>query len=528
VVGDITAPSLLSFTRQNPATSPTSLNSLVFRATFSEAVKNVSTGDFAVDGTTTATVTNVATVNSSTFDVTVSGGDLSTFNGTVGLNLSNAQNIQDLSNNALPDAEPATDETYTVDNTLLNVDVVIGGTPQGSYVVPAQGSVRQSYSLDNGPVKISSQSNDLIIASERINLKTYDPLESYSEVMGLPASKLSDKYTFPWYNNTGFLDSQLRFANVSAGNTVVTVKIGGVVQNPTYPLAPNQSVRVSYPLDAGPVEVYSSNGASIIAALRINLKVNSPYTSYSEFLGLSASSTASTRYIFPWYNNTGLLDSQLRFANVGNAQTTVTVKIGGVTQPQTYTLGPNQSQRISFALDAGPVEVTSSGGVPITAAMRINLKNNPNFTSYTELMGLTGATLTDTRYLFPWYNNTGLLDSQLRFANVGNANTTVSVKINGVVQPNTYALKPNESVRVSLAGVDNGPIEVYSSGGVPIIAALRINMKQNTSYDSYYEFMGSSVGSPLGLPTQQLSSTYWFPWYNNTGLLDSQLRFGVP
>jgi hypothetical protein len=40
--------------------------------------------------------------------------------------------------------------------------------------------------------------------------------------------------------------------------------------------------------------------------------------------------------------------------------------------------------------------------------------------------------------------------------------------------------------------------------------------------------MGSSVGAPLGLPENQLSSTYWFPWYNNTGLLDSQLRFGVP
>jgi hypothetical protein len=57
---------------------------------------------------------------------------------------------------------------------------------------------------------------------------------------------------------------------------------------------------------------------------------------------------------------------------------------------------------------------------------------------------------------------------------------------------------------------------------------MRINLKTNSTLSSYYEFMGSSVGAPLGLPGNQLSTTYWFPWYNNTGLLDSQLRFGAP
>jgi hypothetical protein len=51
------------------------------------------------------------------YDVTVSGGDLANFNGTVGLNLSASQNITDLTGNALPAGEPTTDETYTVDNT---------------------------------------------------------------------------------------------------------------------------------------------------------------------------------------------------------------------------------------------------------------------------------------------------------------------------------------------------------------------------------------------------------------------------
>jgi len=73
---DITAPHLTSFTRQIPASSPTNADTLVFRATFDEAVTGVDAADFAVNGATTATVTDVSQVNGSTYDVTVSGGTL--------------------------------------------------------------------------------------------------------------------------------------------------------------------------------------------------------------------------------------------------------------------------------------------------------------------------------------------------------------------------------------------------------------------------------------------------------------------
>ena len=49
---DNTAPSLTSFARQTPSTATTSSDTLVFRATFSESVVNVSTGDFSVSGST--------------------------------------------------------------------------------------------------------------------------------------------------------------------------------------------------------------------------------------------------------------------------------------------------------------------------------------------------------------------------------------------------------------------------------------------------------------------------------------------
>jgi hypothetical protein len=120
---DFTIPSLTSFTRQNPAASSTNADTLVFRAAFSEDVQSVDAADFAVNGTTTATVTLVTPISASEYDITVSGGDLASFNGMVGLDLAAGQNITDLGGNPLPADEPGTDETYLVDNTEPSLTV---------------------------------------------------------------------------------------------------------------------------------------------------------------------------------------------------------------------------------------------------------------------------------------------------------------------------------------------------------------------------------------------------------------------
>ncbi|WP_160114217.1 Calx-beta domain-containing protein [Aquimarina sp. AU119] len=114
-VPDIIDPSFVSITRQTPVTNPTNADGLVFRAIFNEPVQFVDAADFDVTGTTTS-ISNVSG-SGTTYDITVSGvGDLANLNGTVGINLSSGQNIQDLGGNALPNSEPATDQTYTLDN----------------------------------------------------------------------------------------------------------------------------------------------------------------------------------------------------------------------------------------------------------------------------------------------------------------------------------------------------------------------------------------------------------------------------
>jgi len=138
------------------------------------------------------------------------------------------------------------------------------------------------------------------------------------------------------------------------------------------------------------------------------------------------------------------------------------------------------------------------------------------WTDFSELMGLPIGALS-TRYSFPVYNNVNL-NTQLRFGNIGNINTTVTVTINGVVKGN-YNLAPNASQRVSYVGLDSGPVVIQSSGGVSIIASERVAYHNGTAWTSFAEMMG--------LPQSQWTSSYVFPWYNNVDL-NSQLRFGVP
>ena len=159
---------LTSFTRQTPATSPTNADTLVFRATFDEDVTEVDQSDFAVNGTTTATVTGLSQVTGSTYDVTVSGGNLAGFNGVMGLNLSGSQNITDLAGNALPAGEPATDETYAVDNSDPTVGNVSSTKPNGSYsvgaVIPVTVQFSESVTVTGTPqLKLETGSTDAVV-----------------------------------------------------------------------------------------------------------------------------------------------------------------------------------------------------------------------------------------------------------------------------------------------------------------------------------------------------------------------------
>lgn len=170
---------------------------------------------------------------------------------------------------------------------------------------------------DQGPVRVYSiDSSDKIVVSLKQTYKVNGIPQSYSEMTGYPANRLTTEYQFPWYNNNGttFLSS-LRIVNVDDTEaTDVFVYIGGNAQTP-FNLVAGEDTFVNYPLDDGPVRVVSTNpDANILVSLQVRLKQGGKHVSYSEFTGIPYfGSSVNTAYLFPWYTNNSTIKSELGF-----------------------------------------------------------------------------------------------------------------------------------------------------------------------------------------------------------------------
>ena len=298
-----------------------------------------------------------------------------------------------------------------VTNQTASVQVFIGGVEmQGSpFTLLAGESTRQSFpGINSGPVKIVS--NHDIVAAERIIYRVKGVNTSFTEMMALPNTQLDNIYWLPWYNNVD-LDTQLRFANVHDTQTAtVHVYIGGTeMPNSPFTLLPGESTRQSFAgINDGPVKIESN--IPVVAAERLIYKANGVNTSFSEMMALPDSALATT-YWLPRYNNVDL-DTQLRLANVSDSQqATVTVTIGGVSQPS-FDIPAGESIRVSFpGINGGLVKIASN--IPIVVAERVIYRVQGVNTSFTEMMALPNTQL-DSIYWLPWYNNVDL-DTQLRF-----------------------------------------------------------------------------------------------------------------
>ena len=133
-VTDTTAPTVTSITRQDPTSSPTNSDTLTWRVTFSEAVESVDVPDFMVTGTTATLTVTAVTSMTDVYDVTASGGNLDSLDGTVTLAFAADQNIVDPSDNTLTATTPtgANDPTFELDNT---VPTFVSGTANGTLIV---------------------------------------------------------------------------------------------------------------------------------------------------------------------------------------------------------------------------------------------------------------------------------------------------------------------------------------------------------------------------------------------------------
>ena len=208
--------------------------------------------------------------------------------------------------NGQPEASPQA--VFNPSNVVFRE--AMSGLVQPILNLAAGESTRVSYpGVNNGPVRI--ESNQAIVAAQRVIYTVKGVQTSFSEMMALPDSQVDTTYWLPWYNHVG-LDSQLRLANVSGSPATVRVYIGGVeMPGSPFQLPTGGITRKVYAgVNHGPVQIVSDQ--NIIAAQRVIYRVNALPTSFSELMGLPAPQLDTLHWL-PWYNNVGL-ESGLRFA----------------------------------------------------------------------------------------------------------------------------------------------------------------------------------------------------------------------
>ncbi|MCI0550534.1 MAG: hypothetical protein L0287_06240 [Anaerolineae bacterium] len=524
----ITPPTVISVVRADA--NPTSAASVNYTVTFSESVTGVDATDFdlTTTGVSNPTVSGVSG-SGAVYTVTVNTG---TGNGTIQLDVLDDDSIIDIESVPM-NGGFTSGEVYTVIKSA-EVQVNIAGNNVGNYDIPLQESERHDFpGVDNGPVQIVNANSANILAALRVIWKEPGERTSYSEMMGLPVEQLSSEYWFPWYNNqnTASMDQGFRIANVDVADTTIKVMLGGPAgtQLDSFTLAAGDSVRVGYDVNDGPIQIYSVEGRNILAALRVIWQepVAGRY-SYSEMMGLPVEQL-SDEYWFPWYNNldTASMDQGFRIASVNaSGANTVEVRVGGELQ-ESFTLAAGDSVRVGYPVNNGPAQVvctTCTSNEKIVTSLRVIWKEPGFRSSYSEMMGLPTEQLS-TEYWFPWYNNldTASMDQGFRIANVNATGpNTIQVWVGDTMQ-DSFSLAVGASVRVGYS-VNSGPIRIVCTtctGSEKILTSLRVIWQEPGYRSSYSEMMG--------LPTEALSTEYWFPWYNNaTSSMDQAFRIAVP
>lgn len=169
------APTVASILRTGGADAATAADSLHFDVTFSEPVSGVEAADFAVTGTSTAAVGRLEDLGGGIYRVTVSGGNLATFTGAVGLRVIDDGGIVSASGVPLGgvgtsgagDGGYGGGQTYAVDNAAPTMTpgaiTVHGGSGAGgAFIIGDVVTVVWDAGSDgNGPGDVASASADL-------------------------------------------------------------------------------------------------------------------------------------------------------------------------------------------------------------------------------------------------------------------------------------------------------------------------------------------------------------------------------
>ncbi len=376
-----------------------------------------------------------------------------------------------------------------------NATVSIAGQLHGEYYIESPGRVTPMFPVLNGPVDVTS--GLAMFASERVHNST----GFVNEVMGVPDNQLTTEYWFPWYDNLT-MQTWILVGNPSPTDTAhVHIFIAGEDMDPAgYDIAHGDKITPTYARLNGPVHIVSS--IPVFASER----VHTAQGFVQETMGYP-NNRLTNKYWFPWYDNLTMQSWLL----VGNPSDTLSAHVhifiaGEDMNPDGYDIGPGDKITPTYGRLNGPVLVQSDN--PVFASERVH-----NVTGFVqETMGVPDNKLT-SEYWFPWYDNLSMQTWLL----VGNPSDTLTATVHIYIagedmNPTGYSIGPGDRITPTYARL-NGPVHITSS--LPVFASERVHTAQGF------------VQETMGMPNDQLTTKYWFPWYDNL-TMQSWILVGRP
>jgi Zn-dependent metalloprotease len=396
-----------------------------------------------------------------------------------------------------------TGQNYTAQSCASCADTQVwigpGAIPLASYNLQHQQSVLPRYSITGGPVRVKSINGAPVFTSQRAIYGN-----SFNELTGFPADQLTTDYWFTYYDDVN-MATWLMIGNADPVQTAhVEVFLGnGNTPIKTYDLAHGESVLPKLGVVGGPLRVVSTNGVKIFTSQRAAYG-----NSFNELMGFPADQL-TTDYWFTYYDDINMA-TWLMIGNADPVQSAhVEVYFGGESTPiRTFDLDHGESVLPKLGIVGGPVRVVSTNGVEIFTSQRAAYGN-----SFNELMGFPADQLT-TDYWFTYYDDVNMATWLM----IGNADPVQSAHVevylgNGNTPIKTYDLAHGESALPKL-DVAGGPLRVVSTNGVEIFTSERV---------AY----GSSFNELMGFPADQLTTDYWFTYYDDINM-STWLAIGKP
>jgi len=366
---DTTAPTVTSIVRGQPEN--TDADSLRWRVTFSEPVRNLSGADFAVTGAAVTTKVHQP-ISSSVYDITVSGGTLTNLpSGTVGLVFVGGQDIEDLAGNALTNTTPTgANETYNVTNTADTTAPVVNNIFRNNPATATTNSDSLEWRVIFSEDVANVDANDFVVNGTTVGMISYSQVSASEYLVEASGGALVN---LP--NGTvslGFAVGQ-NIADL-AGNALVNTTPGSA--NETYTVintAPVNTPPVISSFIASELTVFFDPGASTPASVELTARYSDADgdTLTASFQRLSGPATAAgtpsvgssrLRQTFQQPASPGTTLYEVTVSDGNGGSVTGQVSVNWVLNTPPTASGPTD-QSPSVVLEPGTVLTLSPGTV---------------------------------------------------------------------------------------------------------------------------------------------------------------------